>query len=83
MLQQRPAIDSVRGRPYTPRMDGGPNPLLQPGAESRWASLNAEKRRLLARPGDSLEDRLLRGQRLSAQAAALRRAIRDDRPRNT
>jgi hypothetical protein len=62
-------------------MVGGSNPLLQPGAGSRWASLNAEKRLLLARLGDSIEDRLTRGQRLSAQAAALRRAIRDDRPR--
>jgi hypothetical protein len=51
------------------------------GSEARWAMLNAEKRRVLARPGDSIEDRLVRGQRLSAQAATLRRAIRHDRPR--
>jgi len=50
--------------------------LLRPGREADWERLNAEKRDLLARDGaDTLESRLRRGQRLSAQAARLRRAI--------
>lgn len=50
--------------------------LLRLGREAEWERLNAEKRELLAGDGsDSLEVRLHRGQRLSAQAATLRRAI--------
>ncbi|HEV7773546.1 MAG TPA: hypothetical protein VGO48_09710 [Conexibacter sp.] len=45
-----------------------------------WQSLDAEKRRLLRPAGLSIEDKLRRGQRLSAQAAALRRGIIRDEP---
>lgn len=47
---------------------------------SAWAQLNAEKRRLLRPTGLSIEEKLRRGQRLSAQAAALRRGIIRDEP---
>ncbi len=50
--------------------------LLRPGRTADWAKLDAEKRALLAGDGrDSLEERLRRGQRLSAQAARLRRSL--------
>jgi len=53
-----------------------PKSLLRPGREADWERLNAEKRDLLAGDGsDSLESRLRRGQRLSAQAARLRRSL--------
>lgn len=46
-----------------------------------WQALDAEKRRLLQPTGLSIEEKLRRGQRLSAQAAALRRSIvRDEHP---
>lgn len=45
-----------------------------------WQSLDAEKRRLLRPAGLSIEEKLRRGQHLSAQAAALRRAIVRDEP---
>jgi hypothetical protein len=45
-----------------------------------WQALGAEKRRLLRPAGLSLEEKLRRGQRLSAQAAALRRSIVRDEP---
>jgi hypothetical protein len=45
-----------------------------------WQSLDAEKRRLLRPAGLSIEEKLRRGQRLSAQAAALRRGIIRDEP---
>jgi hypothetical protein len=45
-----------------------------------WEQRNAEKRRLLRPTGVSIEEKLRRGQRLSAQAAALRRAIVRDEP---
>lgn len=46
-----------------------------------WKALDAEQRRLLRSTGMSIEEKLRRGQRLSAQAAALRRAIvRDESP---
>jgi hypothetical protein len=45
-----------------------------------WQSLDAEKRRLLRPAGLSIEEKLRRGQRLSTQAAALRRAIIHDEP---
>jgi hypothetical protein len=47
---------------------------------SVWAQLNAEKRQLLTPVGASIEEKLRRGQRLSAQAAALRRGIIRDEP---
>jgi hypothetical protein len=47
---------------------------------SEWARLDAQQRRLLAPTGASIEENLQRGQRLSAQAAALRRAIVRDEP---
>ncbi len=50
--------------------------LLRPGREAEWEQINAGKRGLLAgASSDSVEARLWRGQRLSAQAARLRRAI--------
>ena len=50
--------------------------LLRPGREAEWEKINAGKRELLAGgPRGSVEARLRRGQRLSAQAARLRRAI--------
>jgi hypothetical protein len=47
---------------------------------SEWARLDAQQRRLLTPAGASIEENLQRGQRLSAQAAALRRAIVRDEP---
>ncbi|MBA3306088.1 MAG: hypothetical protein H0U25_09205 [Thermoleophilaceae bacterium] len=50
--------------------------LLRPGREAEWEQIDARKRELLASgTRDSLEGRLRRGQRLSAQAARLRRAV--------
>jgi hypothetical protein len=45
-----------------------------------WKALDAEQRRLLRATGLTVEEKLRRGQRLSAQAAALRRAIVRDEP---
>jgi hypothetical protein len=45
-----------------------------------WQHLNDEKRRLLATTGLTVEEKLRRGQKLSAQAAALRRSIVRDEP---
>jgi hypothetical protein len=45
-----------------------------------WAQLDAQQRKLLSPVDASIEERLRRGQRLSAQAAALRRAIIRDEP---
>ena len=58
--------------------------LLEPGHEAEWTRLDAEKRRFLTPPGDTPTGELLRrGQRLSAQAAALLRAVeRANRPRD-
>lgn len=61
-------------------MTAGGNPLLRPGSEAEWARIEAEQRRSLARPQETVAERLMRGQRLSAQAATLRRSVRDDRP---
>ena len=53
-----------------------PRTLLEPGHEAEWVGLNEEKRRFLTpSPDTPPEDLLRRGQRLSAQAAALLRAI--------
>lgn len=50
--------------------------LLEPGHESEWKRLNEEKRQLLTPPPSTPPEELLRrGQRLSAQAAALLRAV--------
>jgi hypothetical protein len=50
--------------------------LLEPGHEDEWGRLNEEKRRVLAPAHDtSVGELLRRGQRLSAQAAALLRAV--------
>ncbi len=46
----------------------------------RWKALDDEQRRLLSTAGMSIEEKLRRGQRLSAQAATLRRAIVRDEP---
>jgi len=59
------------------------NPLLRPGASAEWARIDAEERQALARPLDTVERRLMRGQRLSAQAARLRRSVRDRGPAHT
>lgn len=45
-----------------------------------WRRLNEEKRRLLRPTGLTVEEKLRRGQRLSAQAAAFRRSIVRDEP---
>lgn len=45
-----------------------------------WQALDAEQRRLLQPRDVSIEEKLRRGQRLSGQAAALRRAIVRDEP---
>lgn len=45
-----------------------------------WEALERQQRRLLSASGMSVEEKLRRGQRLSAQAAALRRAIVRDEP---
>jgi hypothetical protein len=47
---------------------------------SEWARVDAQQRRLLSPVDASIEEKLRRGQRLSAQAAALRRAIIRDEP---
>jgi hypothetical protein len=47
---------------------------------SAWAQLDAQQRQLLTPVGASIEEKLRRGQRLSAQAAALRRAIVRNEP---
>jgi hypothetical protein len=58
----------------TPR--DAPKTLLEPGHEAEWARLGEEKRRALTPPADTPIGELLgRGQRLSAQAAKLRRAV--------
>lgn len=50
--------------------------LLEPGHEAEWARLDAEKRRALAPLSETPVGELLRrGQHLSAQAAALLRAV--------
>jgi hypothetical protein len=54
------------------------NPLLRPGAQPAWAAIEAKQRKRLERPGETVEQRLIRGQCLSAQAARLRRSLRDD-----
>ncbi len=56
---------------------GIPTPtLLEPGHESEWARLNAEKRQALTSPpGTPVEELLRRGQALSAQAAWLLEAV--------
>jgi hypothetical protein len=45
-----------------------------------WARIDAQQRRLLNLADASIEEKLRRGQRLSAQAASLRRAIIHDEP---
>lgn len=45
-----------------------------------WRRLNHEKQQLLRTAGLTVEEKLQRGQRLSAQAAALRRSIVRDGP---
>jgi hypothetical protein len=50
--------------------------LLEPGHEAEWDRLNAEKKALLTPPPDTpIGELLRRGQRLSAQAARLLRAV--------
>ncbi|MBA3328104.1 MAG: hypothetical protein H0T43_07365 [Solirubrobacterales bacterium] len=57
-------------------MTAQPKTLLTTSRHVAWEKINADKRALLAGDGaEPVEDRLRRGQRLSAQAARLRRAI--------
>jgi len=50
--------------------------LIEPGHETEWARLNAEKREYLTPSPDTPVGELLRrGQHLSAQAAKLLRAV--------
>ncbi len=50
--------------------------LIEPGHETEWAALNEEKRRALTPPPETpIAELLIRGQHLSAQAAALLRAV--------
>jgi hypothetical protein len=50
--------------------------LIEPGHEAEWAVLNDEKRRKLTPPPNApIGEMLRRGQHLSAQAAALLRAV--------
>jgi hypothetical protein len=54
--------------------------LLEPGHDATWDRLGREKRAALRWSVDTPVEELLRaGQRLSAQAAALRRALEDGR----
>jgi hypothetical protein len=56
-------------------------PLLAAGSTAAWERIEDERRRLLAEgAAGTVEERLRRGQRLSVQAARLRRAIIDDEP---
>lgn len=62
-------------------MSTGLSSLLRPDADAAWSAV-AERERAgdaRGRQSASLEDRLRRGQRLSAEAAALRRAVRGGR----
>jgi len=53
-----------------------PNRLLLPDSVTQWSRIEAAgERDARLTTTRSLEDRLRRGQRLSAQAAALRRAV--------
>jgi mannose/cellobiose epimerase-like protein (N-acyl-D-glucosamine 2-epimerase family) len=57
-------------------MASRPRTLLEPGHESEWARLNAEKRKALTPPPDTpIGELLRRGQELSAQASGLLRAV--------
>ena len=59
--------------------------LLEPGHETEWARLNAEKREFLTPPPDTAIGELLRrGQELSSQAAGLLQAVdrANDRPQS-
>lgn len=72
---------AIADRPptYASPVAARPNPLLQPGAEAAWRRIEAQQHRVPARDSETIEQRLIRGQRLSAQAARLRRAVRDGR----
>lgn len=66
----QPAVPSVQMASHAHKT------LLEPGHEAEWARLNAEKRRALTPPPDTpIGELLRRGQHLSAQAAALLRAV--------
>jgi hypothetical protein len=68
-----------------PRMRTRSKTLLEPGHEVEWSTLDDEKRRALTPPADaSVAELLWRGQRLSAQAGGLLRAVEraDGSPRS-
>ena len=57
-------------------MDRSAGTFLEPGHEAEWKRLETEKRAALTPPPDTpVGDLLRRGQRLSAQAARLVRAV--------
>jgi hypothetical protein len=53
----------------------GSRSLLSAGRKADWDGMDTEQRALLSTARLSVEERLRRGQRLSAQAARLRRGI--------
>ncbi len=59
-------------------MAGAANPLLRLGATAAWARIEAEQRAALSRPQDTSNSGSRAGSALSAQAAMLRRSVRDD-----
>ena len=81
-LQRSARQERRAGVPLGPMATPPRKTLLEPGHEAEWAALNAEKRRALTPPPETpVAELLRRGQHLSAQAAALLRAMeraRDD-----
>jgi hypothetical protein len=54
------------------------NPLLRPQAGKAWDRVRRDEDRDASQPSsETVEQRLLRGQRLSEQAARLRRSVSD------
>jgi mannose/cellobiose epimerase-like protein (N-acyl-D-glucosamine 2-epimerase family) len=57
-------------------MASRPRTLIEPGHETEWSRLDAEKRRALIPPPETpIAELLRRGQHLSAQAGGLLRAV--------
>ena len=53
------------------------NPLLRPDADAAWAVIGEGRREAVDMSPGAVAERLMRAQRLSAQAAQLRRAAAD------